>query len=309
MENANIFLERTVYYDQFMEPPNTAHINVMARNELFEFKKDSVSESDSFHRAFSKIIIIAQCFGLMPVYGVTAVNASYIRFKWLSVRVIYTGFSLLGIFFMTSLCIMRFFKYGRSFKETQCTVFYGCSLGRMLLFLLLARHWPGLASRWEQVESTLGHYGYSRNLRRKFSLITAAFLSVAFIEHAFSHVRVIRLAVLCAIEDKMDGICTFFFNSFPHVYDYFPCSLWNGLIMFIVNVLCAFAWTYMDLFIILMSVALTDRFRQLNRCLKSVQGKVAGTIVTYELILVQFSGIHADERDSAAHSVARRYCL
>lgn len=95
------------------------------------------------------------------------------------------------------------------------------------------------------------------------------------VEHIFSHVRVIRLAVLCAVEDKMDGICTYFFNSFPHVYDYFPCSLWNGVIMFIINVLCAFAWTYMDLFIILVSVALADEFQQLNRCLQSVQGKVS----------------------------------
>jgi hypothetical protein len=95
------------------------------------------------------------------------------------------------------------------------------------------------------------------------------------VEHIFSHVRVIRLAVVCAIEGKMDGICTYFFNSFPHVYDYFPCSLWNGVIMFIINVLCAFAWTYMDLFIVLMSVALTDKFRQLNRFLQSVQEKVS----------------------------------
>jgi len=95
------------------------------------------------------------------------------------------------------------------------------------------------------------------------------------VEHIFSHVRVIRLAVLCAVEDKMDGICTYFFNSFPHVYDYFPCTLWNGVIMFIINVICAFAWTYMDLFIILMSVALADKFQQLNRCLQSVQGKVS----------------------------------
>lgn len=95
------------------------------------------------------------------------------------------------------------------------------------------------------------------------------------VEHALSHVRVIRLAVLCVVEDKMDGICTFFYNSFPHVYDYFPCSIWNGIIMFIINVICAFAWTYMDLFIVLMSIALADRFEQLNRCLQSIHGKVS----------------------------------
>jgi len=36
---------------------------------------------------------------------------------------------------------------------------------------------------------------------------------------------------------------------------------------------------------------------------------VAATIVTYEIILLQFSAIHADERDLMAHSVAKRYCL
>uniref|UniRef100_A0A0U5APM3 Putative gustatory receptor n=1 Tax=Reticulitermes speratus TaxID=60591 RepID=A0A0U5APM3_9NEOP len=348
---------------------------------------------------------------------------------------------------MTCLCVMRFFKYDRTFEETQCSVFYGCSFSRMLLFLLLARHWPALAHRWEQVESVLAHHGYPHHHHHhhKVNVIIAMFLSAAFIEHIFSHVRVIRLAVLCAIEDGMDGICTYFFNSFPHVYDYIPCSLWNGVIVFLINVLCAFAWTYMDLFIVLMSVALADKFRQLNRCLQSVQGKptpprfwhqmredyntlsclvmrvdscmskivflsfannlytvciqlfnslhlpqnavqmvyfclsfgyvllrivavslsaasineqssqvrkilysvpatsfskevqrflqqvttyeialtglnlfsvkrtlllkVAATIVTYELILVQFSAIHADERDLTAHSVAKRYCL
>ncbi|KDR11636.1 hypothetical protein L798_13962 [Zootermopsis nevadensis] len=425
--------------------PTRNTVDNVARSELVEYKKHSVSESDSFHRAFSSVIVIAQYFGLMPVYGIRGSSASFIRFSWFNPHVIYTALSLIGTFFMTSLCVIRFFKYGRTFEETQCSVFYGCSFSRMLLFLLLAQHWPALASRWEKVERVLAHHGYPYHQRHKFNLITAIFLSVSFIEHALSHVRVIRLAVLCVVEDKMDGICTFFYNSFPHVYDYFPCSIWNGIIMFIINVICAFAWTYMDLFIVLMSIALADRFEQLNRCLQSIHGKhvpprfwhhmhkdyntlsslvktvdscitkmvflsfannlytvciqllnslhppqnavqmvyfclslgyvllrmivvslsaasvneqscqvrnilysipatsfsvevqrflhqattkdialtglnlfsvrrtllltVAGTIVTYEIVLVQYSGIHADERDSTAHGVARRYCL
>ncbi|KAJ9600355.1 hypothetical protein L9F63_009352, partial [Diploptera punctata] len=154
-----------------------------------------------------------------------------------------------------------------------CTVFYGCSFFRMLLFLLLARHWPALVSRWEQTEMNLAHYGYPRHQHRKFNLITSAFLFVSFLEHVCSHLRVLRLAILCSIEDKMDGICTFFFNSFPHVYDYISCSLWNGIVIFYINMLCAFGWTYIDLFIILISIALADRFKQINKCLEAVNGK------------------------------------
>lgn len=51
----------------------------------------------------------------------------------------------------------------------------------------------------------------------------------------------------------------------------------------------------------------TEQSERINVIILPFQ--VAGTIVSYELILVQFSAIHADERDLTAHSVAKRYCL
>jgi Trehalose receptor. len=69
----------------------------------------------------------------------------------------------------------------------ECSVFYGCSFSRLLLFLLLARHWPALAHRWEQVESVLSYHGYLHHnhhhhhpYHHKFNIITAIFLSAAF---------------------------------------------------------------------------------------------------------------------------------
>jgi hypothetical protein len=59
--------------------PTRKTMDNVARSELVEFKKDSVSESYSFHRALSSIIIIAQCFGLMPVSGIRGSSASFIR--------------------------------------------------------------------------------------------------------------------------------------------------------------------------------------------------------------------------------------
>lgn len=64
--------------------------------------------------------------------------------------------------------------------STECSVFYGCSFSRMLLFLLLARQWPALACRWEEMERVLAHHGYPHRQHHKFCLITAMFLSVAF---------------------------------------------------------------------------------------------------------------------------------
>jgi hypothetical protein len=53
-------------------------VDNVGRSELVEFKK-SLSESDSFHGAFSRVIIVAQCFGLMPVCGITGPSASFTR--------------------------------------------------------------------------------------------------------------------------------------------------------------------------------------------------------------------------------------
>lgn len=72
--------------------------------------------------------------------------------------------------------------YYVSDMSPECSVFYGCSFSRMLLFLLLAHRWPALACRWEQVERVLAHHGYPYHQHHKFNLITTIFLSVAFSE-------------------------------------------------------------------------------------------------------------------------------
>lgn len=67
---------------EFMDPLSTITtmrmVDNVGRSELVEFKK-SVSESDSFHGAVSKVIVVAQCFGLMPVCGITGPSASFTR--------------------------------------------------------------------------------------------------------------------------------------------------------------------------------------------------------------------------------------
>lgn len=51
----------------------------MIAPELVECKKKSMCKQISFHRSFSRVIVIAQCFGVMPVSGITGPSASHIR--------------------------------------------------------------------------------------------------------------------------------------------------------------------------------------------------------------------------------------
>jgi len=50
----------------------------MIAPELVECK-ESMCKQISFHRSLSRVIVIAQCFGVMPVSGITGPSASCIR--------------------------------------------------------------------------------------------------------------------------------------------------------------------------------------------------------------------------------------
>ena len=54
------------------------------------------------------------------------------------------------------------------------------------------------------------------------------------------------------------------------VTEYAP---WKAWFVFLLNVVATFSWNYTDLFIMLLSVSLSQRFKQLNHRLRAVKGK------------------------------------
>lgn len=57
------------------------------------------------------------------------------------------------------------------------------------------------------------------------------------------------------------------------VTEYAP---WKAAFVFLLNVVATFSWNYTDLFIMLLSVSLAQRFKQLNHHLRALKGKVIG---------------------------------
>lgn len=66
------------------------------------------SNNGSFHGAISSVLVMAQLFGVMPVIGIKSDSATKLRFKWNSIRTVYSivMFIALGIMFTT--LIFRF---------------------------------------------------------------------------------------------------------------------------------------------------------------------------------------------------------
>ena len=70
-----------------------------------------------------------------------------------------------------------------------------------------------------------------------------------------------------------DPIKAFFFRNYPQVWLIFSYSGWLGSLTKFFNIILTFAWSYTDLFVIIISIGLTSKFDQLNDELRKMKGK------------------------------------
>ncbi|XP_032670842.1 gustatory receptor for sugar taste 64f-like isoform X1 [Odontomachus brunneus] len=233
--------------------------------------------TDSFHSAMRPIIMLAQCFSMLPVCGVNKLDASYLRFTWRSLKILYSAAVLLGVFSMTVFNVLWIFATGINSTKMTAFVFYATSLVTAVLFLRLARQWPCLALTWEKLERefTSRHRRISRTtLATRFKIVTAIVMLLALVEHGFAVLSGYIGAVECAtLHGNADIVDTYFQSQFPQVFTKMSYSLWKGILVDVINILSTFSWNFVDLFLILISIALTDQFRQLNSRLNSIRGK------------------------------------
>ncbi|KAH9633954.1 hypothetical protein HF086_015158 [Spodoptera exigua] len=143
------------------------------------------------------------------------------------------------------------------------------------------------------------------------------------LEHGFSELHGISIALDCHPEKPLYE--TFMRDSFAWLFLYLPYNDFIGFLSHFFNIQCTFNWNFSDVFVICMSMYLTARLEQVNQRIIAAKDKVlrffggyehavyfafsflflvvrsltvsltaskiAGTIVTYELVLMQFTGI------------------
>ncbi|XP_011149359.2 gustatory receptor for sugar taste 64f isoform X2 [Harpegnathos saltator] len=233
--------------------------------------------TDSLHSSMRPIIMLAQCFSMLPVCGVNKPDASYLRFTWRSLKILYAAVVFLGVFTMTVFNVLRMFATGVNSTKMTTFVFYATTLVTAVLFVRLARQWPCLALTWEKLERefTSRHRRVSRTtLAARFKIVTAVVMLLALVEHGAAVLSAYISAMECATHrGDMDIIGTYFQSQFPQVFSKMSYSLWKGILVDTINILSTFSWNFVDLFLILISIALADQFRQLNSRLNSIREK------------------------------------
>ncbi|XP_070156538.1 gustatory receptor for sugar taste 64f isoform X2 [Polyergus mexicanus] len=233
--------------------------------------------TDSLYASIRPIIMLAQYFSMFPVCGVNKSDASYLRFTWRSPKILYTIIVFLAVFLMSVYNILWMLSTGTSSTKMTTFVFYITSFVTAVLFVRLAWQWPCLALTWEKLERELAsrYREISKTtLATRFKIVTVVVMLLALVEHSASVVSAYINAVECANHrGDTDIIGIYFQTQFPQIFSKTPYSLWKGILVETINILSTFSWNFVDLFLILISIALADQFRQLNSRLYSIRGK------------------------------------
>lgn len=127
------------------------------------------------------ILAIAQLFGLMPVSGIRKKSPKKLKFRKFSMRFMLSLAYMTGLCWMTSLDILWIYKSKIEFGKMINFIFNLTNLASFICFLELARNWPPLMIKWNELENFLPQYKYQIDKQKMAYEIKMVSFMVLFI--------------------------------------------------------------------------------------------------------------------------------
>lgn len=210
--------------------------------------------------------------------NVTANLAQDLSFKALSVRTFYAAF-IIGMSALALGCGSRHvMKMGINLGGLSMIIFYLSTMTSAVLFFRLARHWRSVMMRYAQVERIFSHNPTDYpttgiSLKRKIRTVAVVVLVAGLVEHSF-YIMAKMVNVVSQIEK-----CNFnvhFYEHFirterRHLYSVFPFHFAIAVPFEWVNASNTITWTFIDLFIMLVSISLAYRYQQIADRITRIQ--------------------------------------
>lgn len=106
-------------------------------------------------------------------------------------------------------------------------------------------------------------------------------------EHILNLVSIAHYTSNCF--NNTDPTEQFFKSQLSQLFTYTSYSPWKAFIGKIVNIVATFAWSYMDLFVMVISLGLSTRFKQLNDELEQVKGEVNSLKISLDFTIFDIS--------------------
>ncbi|KAF7996931.1 hypothetical protein HCN44_002577 [Aphidius gifuensis] len=246
-------------------------------NRLFKFSE--VENSESFHQAIQPIIKMSQLFGFFPMSGNDSIYPETLYFNFKSFRVLYSAVILIllaGTFLRSFLYLISTWLQLNSCNSHTIgivgailgCVFYGSIFTEYLIFFYLPTKWIKLQQEWQLMEIQLNKFNNNcPKLRWKFNTITIVMILLSTIEHIRRIVEIMAMKEdpkFCDAlwADRSPNNST---NKFVNLIsnDKFV-NMAEEIFLFVINIYTSYIWNFTDLFIMLVSTGLAERYKFLN---------------------------------------------
>ncbi|XP_044268784.1 gustatory receptor for sugar taste 64e-like [Tribolium madens] len=217
------------------------------------------------HSCLRFILIGAQVFGMFPVSGVTNRDATSLKFKWTSKRTIYSIIFALAAALNSLIFFVHRVSSGRlEFSEWVKLLLFLVTVCTVVLLLDIAKKWPSLMKKWTQVDEAMSWYGFPPKLQRKLRIIFAITVFASLVEHGL-FIGVEYISCRGNSSNLTEALDRYFKFHYDYVFAFVPYYTVLGIILEILNIFSTISWTFMDLFIILISLSLSARFKQVAK--------------------------------------------
>ncbi|XP_049799629.1 gustatory receptor for sugar taste 64f-like [Schistocerca nitens] len=226
-----------------------------------------------FHNDFAFAVGLAQCFGMFPVQGWREPDPTCVRFRWLNLRVLQSLVVVCCALVMLGFTLAMNFIEGFTFERSSGVAFYGAGFLTNAAFLQLATRWPHVSRRWREADAALADYGRPRGLHTRLRLTAASLMCFALVEHVLANITNLVTSVTCS-SGGFDWLRRYCERAYPQVFSLVAYDHGRCLVFWATNVIDTFAWNFMDLFVMLLSMVLAARFHQLNSRLHALRGKM-----------------------------------
>lgn len=165
-------------------------------------------------------------------------------------------------------------------------IFSASSAGGLLYFGLLARKWPDLMIQWKAVEAKFPKYRTKKEreqLKVDIRTVSISFMICASCEHILAIMT--RIYYVRSCKPNADQVSAFFISN--EIFRVTSYALWKGILDKFNNIVATIVWNYLNFFIVMVSVGISSRFRQLNREMDRIKGEVRN-----KSMIIIFNFIH-----------------
>lgn len=159
--------------------------------------------------------------------------------------------------------------------------FFSTGISSSLLYLRISYKWTELLQICKEVDDIFsnGFYFLSGwSLKRQIQFATFTFIFFAAIEHSFFWYSflfdIFKQAEVCNWQVE-SWISYIFRLHLKNIFEVFPVNIFITIWAEYMNISFTFAWNYVDLFIIVMSLSIASKFRMINERMNEFKGKVS----------------------------------